>query len=91
MGYLDTMNKQFKVQSSDLGYMSRSGRVLVDENNKGGTVNIKLRNCIVGPQGTPNIPQNRKERGRPKTIILEISAVISIIPDQTISSKYPIK
>lgn len=37
----------------------------------------------------PNILQDRKERGRPKTIFEEISAVIPIVPDQTMRSKYP--
>ncbi|KAI0994162.1 hypothetical protein K3495_g14020, partial [Podosphaera aphanis] len=66
MGYSDTTNKQFKVYSPDLGYTSRSSRLMVDEKSKGGTVDLRLRNCAAGSQGTPNSLNDRERRGRPK-------------------------
>ncbi|KAI0992588.1 hypothetical protein K3495_g15597, partial [Podosphaera aphanis] len=66
MGYSEITNKQFKVYSPDLGYTSRSSRLLVDENCKGDTVDLKLRNCATVPQGTSNTLNDRRGRGRPK-------------------------
>ncbi|RKF59870.1 hypothetical protein OnM2_056056 [Erysiphe neolycopersici] len=36
------------------------------ENIKGGSVDLRLRNCIAGPQGTSNYFDDRQPRGRPK-------------------------
>jgi hypothetical protein len=54
------------VYSPELGYTSRSSRVILDETQKGGDLNLRLRNCIAGPQGNQNVVPDRKSRGRPK-------------------------
>ena len=54
MGFSETTHKHFKVYSPELGYTSRSSRVDIFENVKGGTIDLKLRNCESGLQGTPN-------------------------------------
>ncbi|KAI1005003.1 hypothetical protein K3495_g3212 [Podosphaera aphanis] len=76
MGYSDTTNKQFKVYSPDLGYTSRSSRIIVDEKFKRGTVDLRSCNCAAGFQGTPNSLNDTERRGRPKK---------SIDPSETIS------
>ena len=54
IGYSETTNTQFKFYSPELGYTSRSSRILVDEHTPGGRVELRLRNIPAGPQGTPN-------------------------------------
>ena len=74
MGYSETTTKQYKVYNPELGYTSRTSRVIVDEWVKGGTVDLRFRNCAAGPngtldttvQGTPTVNPDRKARGRPK-------------------------
>jgi hypothetical protein len=66
MGYSDTTTKQLKVYSPELGYTFRTSRVIVDEETAGGTIDLRIRNCKVGPQGTPNVLEDRRPRGRPK-------------------------
>jgi hypothetical protein len=66
MGYCDTTTKQFKVYSPDLGYTTRVSRVEIDETIKGGTVDLRIRDALVGPQGTPNTLNDRRARGRPR-------------------------
>ncbi|KAI0991385.1 hypothetical protein K3495_g16802, partial [Podosphaera aphanis] len=65
MGYSDTTNKQLRVYNPELGYTSRTSRLIVMEHIKGGTVDLRLRNCTSGPQGTKNEFDDRKPRGRP--------------------------
>ena len=66
MGYCDTTTKQFKVYSPDLGYTTRVSRVEIDENTKGGTVDLRIRDTLIGLQGTPNTLDDRRARGRPR-------------------------
>jgi hypothetical protein len=40
--------------------------VIIDETQKEGDLNLRLRNCIAGLQGTQNVVPDRKPRGRPK-------------------------
>jgi hypothetical protein len=65
VGYTST-TKQLRVYSPELGYTFRSSKVLIDENVKGGSIDLQLRNCISGPQGTLNVMPDRKPRGRPR-------------------------
>ncbi|RFU24803.1 hypothetical protein B7463_g11531, partial [Scytalidium lignicola] len=57
---------RFKVYSPELGYIAWLSRIIVDENTKGGTVDLRIRNCEAGSQGTPNTMSDCKPRGRPK-------------------------
>ena len=65
MGYSSHTTKHFKAYSPDLGRVHRSSRMKIDENVKGGTIDLKLRGST-GPQGTPNELPNRMSVGRPK-------------------------
>ncbi|KAI0999167.1 hypothetical protein K3495_g9029 [Podosphaera aphanis] len=64
MGYSDTINKQLRVYNLKLGYTSRTSRLTVMEHLKGGTVELRLRNCASGPNGTKNEFDDRKPGGR---------------------------
>lgn len=66
MGYSETTSKQLKIYSPELGYTFRSSRVLIDETTPGGTIDLRIRNCASGPQGTQNVLPDRKPRGRPR-------------------------
>jgi hypothetical protein len=77
--YTDT-TKQLRVYSSELGYTFRSRKVLVDEKVKGGSIDLQLRNCVSGPQGTLNIIPDRKPRGQPSKAITEMSQSAPISP-----------
>jgi hypothetical protein len=65
VGYTST-TKQLRVYSPELGYTFRASKVLIDEKVKGGSIDLQLRNCISGPQGTLNVMPDRKPRGRPR-------------------------
>ena len=65
MGFTGNTTKHFKVYCPELGYVQRFNRVLVDENVKGGTIDLKLRGAS-GPKGTSNVQPDRQPRGRPK-------------------------
>ena len=65
MGCTDNTTKHFKVYYPELGYTQQFSRVEVDENTKGGTIDLRLRGQS-GPQGTPNVQPDRLPRGRPK-------------------------
>jgi hypothetical protein len=52
LGYSNDTTKHIKVYSPELGYTSRSSRVIIDETQKGSDLNFRLRNCIPGLQGT---------------------------------------
>jgi hypothetical protein len=66
MGYSDNTDKHLKIYAPDLGRTVQSSRLFVDELVLGGTVDLRLRNCVNGPQGTPIDFQDRKGRGRPR-------------------------
>ncbi|KAI0996956.1 hypothetical protein K3495_g11228 [Podosphaera aphanis] len=66
MGYTDPTDKQLKIYAPDLGYTVRTSVLFVDENIKGGTLDLRLRNNHSGAQGTPNQLPDRKTRGRPR-------------------------
>ncbi|RAL58199.1 hypothetical protein DID88_002302 [Monilinia fructigena] len=68
LGYSKDTTKHIKVYSPELGYTYRSYRVTIDESYKGGDLDLKLRNCVAGSQGTKNIEPNRRPRGRPKNV-----------------------
>jgi hypothetical protein len=65
MGCTNNTTKHFKVYCPELGYTQRFSRVVVDENTKGGTVDLRLRGES-GPKGTTNVQPDRLPRGRPK-------------------------
>jgi hypothetical protein len=65
VGYTST-TKQLRVYSPELGYRFRSSKVFIDEKVKGGSIDLQLRNCISGPQGTLNVMPDRKPRGGPR-------------------------
>ncbi|KAI0994558.1 hypothetical protein K3495_g13623 [Podosphaera aphanis] len=65
MGYSTTTDKQFKFYSPELGYTTRTSIIKVNESIRGGTLDLRLRNCSAGPQGTSNVQPDRKPRGRP--------------------------
>src|SRR5436190_20523350 len=65
MGYSETMHKQQKVYSPELGYTFQTSRCKVFENTPGSTINLRLR-CEAGPNGTSNDHPDRMPRGRPK-------------------------
>ena len=65
MGYSLTTDKQFRVYSPELGYTTRVSIIKVDESTKGGTIELRLRDCNSGSQGTLNFQPDRKKRGRP--------------------------
>ncbi|CCE33421.1 related to retrotransposon HobS hobase [Claviceps purpurea 20.1] len=66
LGYSENTNRHYRVYSPELGYTSRSSRVLINEDEKGGAINLRLRNCAAGPQGTPNVLDDRRPRVRPR-------------------------
>ncbi|KAI0997159.1 hypothetical protein K3495_g11022 [Podosphaera aphanis] len=78
MGYSNTTDKQFKVYSPELGYTTRVSVIKFDESIRGGTIDLRLRNCASGPQGTQNVQSDRKPRGRP------IKSIIDSIPKENI-------
>ncbi|KAI0992878.1 hypothetical protein K3495_g15306, partial [Podosphaera aphanis] len=63
------------VYSPERGYTILSSRVVIKESEKGGTVDLRIRNSKSGPQGTMNVTMDRKPRGRPRNI--EIAQVQS--------------
>ena len=65
MGCIDSTTKHFKVYCPELGYTQRFSRVMVDENTKGGTIELRLRGAS-GPEGTANSQPDRLPRGRPR-------------------------
>ena len=67
MGCIDSTTKHFKVYCPELGYTQRFSRVVVDENVKGGSIDLRLRG-ETGPSGTANIQPDRQPRGRPKRV-----------------------
>jgi hypothetical protein len=68
MGCTDSTTKHFKVYCPELGYTQRFSRVVVDENIKGGSINLRLRGETgpSGTSGTTNVQPDRLPRGRPK-------------------------
>jgi hypothetical protein len=56
----------------------------MDETQKGGDLDLRLRNYIAGPQGTQNVVPDRKPQGRPK-----IEKLIDHISPLTIISTIP--
>lgn len=86
MGYSRTTNKHIKVYSPELGYTVRSSRAIIDETKKGGNLDLRLRNCASGPQGTQNSVPDRNPRGRPR---LEPEIPEVVIPQGTTSTSIP--
>jgi hypothetical protein len=81
LGYSNDTTKHIKVYSPELSYTSRSSRVINDETQKGGDLNLRLRNCIAGLQGTQNVVPDRKPRGRPKMEkLIDPISPLTIIP-----------
>jgi hypothetical protein len=81
VGYTSA-TKQLWVYFPELGYTFTSSKVLIDENVNGGSIDLQLRNCISGPQGTLNVMPDRKQPGRPRKEIAGItpSALAPSIP-----------
>ncbi|KAI0996585.1 hypothetical protein K3495_g11597 [Podosphaera aphanis] len=80
LGYSDDTIRLYWYYSADLGYAQRSSSVEFDENTKGGTIDLRLRNLPSGitGQGISVDLIDRKSRGRPKKYIQ--------LPTQTTSS-----
>lgn len=72
MGYSNNTTKHFKVYSPERGSTIMVSVVRIDEETKGGTVDLRIRSSGAGPQGTKNAMLDRKPRGRPR---LEVPAV----------------
>jgi hypothetical protein len=66
LGYSNEITKYIKVYSLELGYTGHSSRVMIDETQKGGNLDLRLRNCIAELQANQNVVPDRKPRGRPK-------------------------
>ncbi|KAI0995920.1 hypothetical protein K3495_g12264 [Podosphaera aphanis] len=62
-----------------VGYTSTTKQLRVYSR---GSIDLRLRNCVAGPKGTPNVIPDRKPRGRPKKepafSFTKTSAVISV-------------
>ena len=90
MGYSDDTDKHFKMYAPDLGYTTRSSRLNVDESVCGGTVDLRLRNCISGPQGTPIEVADRRGRGRPRKDDAPVIAPATTTATQFIPQTKPV-
>jgi hypothetical protein len=66
LGYSNDTTKHIKVYSPELGFTSRSSRVIIDETKRGGDLDLRLRNCTARLQGPQNVVPDRKPRGRLK-------------------------
>jgi hypothetical protein len=66
LSYSNHTTKHIKIYLTELGYTSRSSRVIIDETKKGGDLELRLRDCTAGLQGTQNVVPDRKPRRRPK-------------------------
>ncbi|KAI0994587.1 hypothetical protein K3495_g13594 [Podosphaera aphanis] len=66
MGWSEDTDKHLRMYAPDLGYVVRSSRLFVDETVPGGSVDLRLRDCISGPHGTPVDAADRARRGRPR-------------------------
>ena len=62
MGYSDNTTKHFKVYSPERGSTIVASVVRFDENTKGGSVDLRIRNSEAGSQGTKNVMLDRKPR-----------------------------
>jgi hypothetical protein len=49
LGYSNDTTKHIKEFPPELGYTSCSSRVIIDETQKGGDLNLRQRNCIARP------------------------------------------
>ncbi|KAI0994773.1 hypothetical protein K3495_g13407, partial [Podosphaera aphanis] len=78
MGYSNTTDKQFKVYSPELGYTNRVSVIKVDESIRGGTIDLRLRNCASGPQDS--IPKENLSKVIPPDNV-------SIVNDQILAHK----
>jgi hypothetical protein len=58
--------------------------MIIDETQKGEDLNLRLRNCIPGPQGIQNMVPDRQPRDRPK-----IETPINAISPLTFISTVP--
>lgn len=59
MGYSEATTKHFKVYSPERGSTIKVSRVEIDEDTNGGEVELRIRNCSSGPQGTMNVMKDR--------------------------------
>lgn len=66
MGYSDNTTKHFRVYSPERGSTIVVSRIIIKETSKGGSVDLRFRDCPAGPQGTRNIALDRRNRGRPR-------------------------
>ncbi|CZS92418.1 related to TY4B TY4B protein [Rhynchosporium agropyri] len=90
MGYSESTTKHFKVYSPERGSTIMSSRVVIKESSKGGSVDLRLRNCVSGPQGTLNVAPDRKARGRPRLAEeMELDFDSTAIPEVQLPSFTP--
>ena len=66
MGYVNDTDKYLKIYTPDLGRTILSSRLYVDKSVLGGAMDLRLRNYVSRPQGTPIDLLDRKGRGRPR-------------------------
>jgi hypothetical protein len=81
LGHSNDTTKHFKVYSPELDYSSQSNRVIIDENQKAGDLNLRLKNCIAELQETKNGVPHSKPQGRPKmAMLINPISSLKIIP-----------
>jgi hypothetical protein len=59
--------------------------MIIDKNQKGGDLNLRLKNCIAGLQRTKNVVPDRKPQGRPK-MAMHINPISSLNIIPTVSA-----
>ena len=72
MGYVETTIKLYRVYAPDLGYVTVTSVINVDEDTPGGDVDLNLRTTTMNQnrQGTVNELPIRRPRGRPSGVTI---------------------
>ncbi|KAI0998410.1 hypothetical protein K3495_g9784 [Podosphaera aphanis] len=66
MGWSEDTDKYLRTYTPNLSYVVRSSRLFVNETVPDGSVELRLRDCVSGPNGTPVDAVDRAKRGRPQ-------------------------
>ena len=80
MGFSADTTKHYKAYSPDLGYVHRVNVMKIDETIRGGTIDLRIRNANIEPQGTENVQPDRKGRGRPRKMEQTATIMPETIP-----------